>query len=100
MNRRITFLATLTMAAVATASPNGGPLGDFEAHGDVGSPKIAGYATYNGASQVYTLSAGGVPARRPLVLSKVAQLGGFVMEKVSAAPWGSVAVGVKVPGLV
>ena len=42
------------------ASPNGGPLGDFEAHGDVGSPKIAGYATYNGATQVYTLSAGGV----------------------------------------
>src|SRR5678816_3341916 len=42
------------------ASPNGGPLGDFEAHADVGSPKIAGYATYNAASQVYTLSAGGV----------------------------------------
>ena len=41
------------------ASPNGGPLGDFEAHGDIGSPKIAGYATYNAASQVYTLSAGG-----------------------------------------
>ena len=29
-------------------------------HVDVGSPKIAGYATYNAASQVYTLSAGGV----------------------------------------
>jgi Tol biopolymer transport system component len=41
------------------ASPNGGPLGDFEAHADVGSPKIAGYATWNAASQVYTLSAGG-----------------------------------------
>src|SRR3954451_5310651 len=54
------LLAALTFAALATASPNGGPLGDFEAHGDVGSPKIAGYATYNGASQVYTLSAGGV----------------------------------------
>ena len=26
----------------------------------MGSPKIAGYATYNAASQVYTLSAGGV----------------------------------------
>ena len=26
----------------------------------MGTPKIAGYATYNGASQVYTLSAGGV----------------------------------------
>src|SRR3982750_4833971 len=56
-----TFLfAALAFAALATASPNGGPLGDFEAHGDVGSPKIAGYATYNGASQVYTLTAGGV----------------------------------------
>ena len=59
------LLATLAMSAWAIsemtmASPNGGPLGDFEAHGDVGSPKIAGYATYNAASQVYTLSAGGV----------------------------------------
>ena len=58
------LLATLALAAWATsemtmASPNGGPLGDFEAHADVGSPKIAGYATWNAASQVYTLSAGG-----------------------------------------
>ena len=45
---------------MASASPNGGPLGDFEAHADVGSPAIAGYATCNAASQVYTLSAGGV----------------------------------------
>ena len=44
----------------AAASSASGPLGDFEAHGDVGSPKIAGYATWNAASQVYTLSAGGV----------------------------------------
>ncbi len=56
-----TFLfVSLALAALACASPNGGPLGDFEAHGDVGSPKIAGYATWNAASQVYTLSAGGV----------------------------------------
>jgi len=56
-----TFLfVSLALSALAYASPNGGPLGDFEAHGDVGSPKIAGYATYNGVSQVYTLSAGGV----------------------------------------
>ena len=41
-------------------SPNGGPLGDFEAHGDVGSPRIAGNAAYNGATQLYTLNAGGV----------------------------------------
>src|SRR5262245_34501277 len=56
----IFLLAALIVSAFATASPNGGPLGDFEAHGDVGSPKIAGYATYNAATQVYTLSAGGV----------------------------------------
>src|SRR5688500_14333510 len=59
------LLAALALCACAhtdmtIASPNGGPLGDFEAHADVGSPKIAGSATYNAASQVYTLSAGGV----------------------------------------
>jgi hypothetical protein len=52
--------ALMALSATVSASPNGGPLGDFEAHGDVGSPKIGGYATYNAASQVYTLSAGGV----------------------------------------
>jgi TolB protein len=56
----ISLFAALAAATLAAASPNGGPLGDFEAHGDIGSPKIAGYATYNAASQVYTLSAGGV----------------------------------------
>src|SRR5690349_3930123 len=50
----------LAFAMTVTASPNGGPLGDFEAHGDIGSPNIAGNTTYNAASQVYTLSAGGV----------------------------------------
>jgi Tol biopolymer transport system component len=54
------LLATLAWSGLVAASPNGGPLGDFEAHGDVGSPKIGGYATYNAASQVYTLSAGGM----------------------------------------
>src|SRR5262245_19036342 len=54
------FLFAAAWVPLAFASPNGGPLGEFEAHGDVGSPKIAGYATWNAASQVYTLSAGGV----------------------------------------
>ena len=57
--KRTILWATLAWSALSTASPNGGPLGDFEAHGDVGSPKIAGYATWNAAAQVYTLSAGG-----------------------------------------
>src|SRR6186713_217587 len=59
--KMITWLsALLTLPVLAFGSPNGGPLDDFEAHGDIGSPKIAGYATWNAASQVYTLSAGGV----------------------------------------
>ena len=56
---KIILLATLAWSALSAASPNGGPMGEFEAHGDVGSPKIAGYSTYNAASQMYTLSAGG-----------------------------------------
>jgi TolB protein len=59
MMKRTFLLAALALSALATASPNGGPLGDFEAHADVGSPKIPGYATWNAASQLYTLSAGG-----------------------------------------
>ena len=59
VKRAALLLAALAMSALSMASPNGGPVGDFEAHGDVGSPKIAGYTTYNAASQVYTLSAGG-----------------------------------------
>jgi Tol biopolymer transport system component len=58
--KKILLWVAMAFSTLATASPNGGPLGDFEAHGDLGSPKIGGYATYNAASQVYTLSAAGV----------------------------------------
>ncbi|HEY6123100.1 MAG TPA: hypothetical protein VIV63_00500, partial [Steroidobacteraceae bacterium] len=60
MKRAGMWLAVLAWPVFVVASPNGGPVGDFEAHTDVGSPKIAGYSTWNAASQVYTLSAGGV----------------------------------------
>ncbi|MFI5184980.1 MAG: biopolymer transporter TolR, partial [Vicinamibacteria bacterium] len=36
-----------------------GPLGQFEGHSDVGSPRLPGSAFYNGASQEYALSAAG-----------------------------------------
>jgi len=44
---------------------------------------------------VPTLSAVGAPDRVPLVLSKLAHDGRLVIEKVSALPCGSDAVGVK-----
>jgi hypothetical protein len=42
------------------ASGQGARLGAFDGHGDIGSPKIAGSATYNAVSQEYALAAGGV----------------------------------------
>ncbi len=48
------FLMTL-----AQGSPNGGPLGVFQAHADIGSPKLSGAATDNAATQEYRLTAGG-----------------------------------------
>ena len=47
-------------AAAAQANPAGGGLGDFEAHGDVGAPKLAGAASYNAVSQEYALASAGV----------------------------------------
>ena len=45
-------------ASVGRTQP--GPLGQFEGHGDVGSPALSGSATWNAASQEYRLSAAGV----------------------------------------
>ena len=56
-------LAALVPAAIAqtgSAPAPSGPLGDFDGHGDVGAPRIAGRAAYDAATQRYTLSAAGV----------------------------------------
>jgi TolB protein len=49
----------LTSRSAAISVPDG-PIGDFDGQGDIGSPKIAGSAVYNGVSQEYSLAAGGV----------------------------------------
>ena len=46
-------------ASILAISAQSSPVGDFDAHGDVGAPKIAGSAAYNPVSQDYTLTAGG-----------------------------------------
>jgi regulation of enolase protein 1 (concanavalin A-like superfamily) len=55
-------LAGLAAFALAAALAVGqeGRFGDFETHGDVGAPKLAGTATWNDGSQEYVLTAGGV----------------------------------------
>lgn len=55
--RAVLIAALLTGLA---AVPRGATaIGDFDAHADVGSPKIAGSAAYNPLSQQYALSAAG-----------------------------------------
>src|SRR5216683_650830 len=44
---------------VLTASLQAAPFGQFEGHTDVGSPKLAGSATYDAVSQEYSISAAG-----------------------------------------
>lgn len=58
--RALSLLLALSLAAGRPASGQGGRPGVFDSHGDVGSPKIAGTATYDPATQAYTLTAGGV----------------------------------------
>jgi TolB protein len=53
-------MAGIALLTRLPASGQGAPLGQFEGHGDIGAPKIAGSASYNAVSQEYTLSAGGV----------------------------------------
>jgi dipeptidyl aminopeptidase/acylaminoacyl peptidase len=57
---RIAVLAITVMGSGRALPGQGVPLGPFDGHGDVGSPKIAGSATYNAVSQEFALAAGGV----------------------------------------
>src|SRR6185503_11459892 len=56
----LVLLAAAAVPAMAATRPPGGPLGAFEAHADIGSPKLAGSAAYNAATQEYALSAAGL----------------------------------------
>ena len=53
---RSAIVSVVFQAAFTQANP----LGQFEGHVDIGSPKIAGSATYNAVSQEYAISAAGV----------------------------------------
>ena len=56
-----TLVVALALAVRgASGSAAAEALGAFDDHGDVGSPRLAGSAVYNGFSQEYTLSAAGV----------------------------------------
>src|SRR5438045_3472492 len=50
----------LLTLAVLTAPLRAAPLGLFEDHADVGSPRLTGSAAYDGVSQEYSMSAAGL----------------------------------------
>ncbi len=58
--RAVAVASVIVSLAQLPASGQGAALGQFEGHGDIGAPKIAGTAVYNAVSQEYSLSAGGV----------------------------------------
>jgi len=53
------LMAMVLAAGTAGVRSQESRLGDFDGHGDIGSPRIAGAATYSAVLQEYTLSAGG-----------------------------------------
>ena len=56
-----TFAKSIFVSAgVLAASTQAGPLGQFDGHDDLGSPKNSGAAKYNAVSQDYTISASGL----------------------------------------
>src|SRR6476661_3221106 len=55
------LMALGMVAGVRTVvSTQTAPIGQFDNHQDIGQPKIAGSAVYNGVSQEYSVAAGGV----------------------------------------
>jgi Tol biopolymer transport system component len=57
---KVAWVVSLLLQSAPTLAQVPTRVGDFDGSRDVGAPKIAGSAAYNGASQEYSLSAGGV----------------------------------------
>lgn len=64
MKIQLTIIRCIVMSALlasgARAFSQDNPLGQFDGHGDIGSPDIAGSASYDPAAQTYTLTGGGI----------------------------------------
>jgi TolB protein len=60
MIKALAVLAALILVGALAAIAQESGLGQFEGHADVGSPRLAGSATWNAASQEYVLTAAGV----------------------------------------
>lgn len=80
---RTPVLLALTLAAVTPVTGQSGKVGLFDGHGDVGSPKIAGTASYDPASQEYALTAAGAnmwAARDEFHFAWTRMTGDFILQ--------------------
>jgi TolB protein len=57
---RLVLAVSIVLVTAAAAWAQGRAVGAFDAHGDVGTPKLAGSASYDARTQRYTLSGAGV----------------------------------------
>lgn len=52
-------MATILLAGMPPVSAQAQPVGEFEGHGDIGAPQLAGSARYDVVNQEYTISGAG-----------------------------------------
>jgi len=55
----LTLMSGTLSFSIAPAGAQDHPLGQFDGHGDIGAPTLAGSASYDAANQEYTLTAAG-----------------------------------------
>ena len=58
--RKLIVMSSLIAAGVAPALSQESSLGEFTGQTDIGSPKLAGSASYNAAIQSYAISGAGI----------------------------------------
>jgi len=58
--KKFIAMSMLISSGVSAAVAQDGPLGQFDGHGDVGSPAISGAASYDAANQAYTMTGSGI----------------------------------------
>jgi hypothetical protein len=58
--KTLVAMLTLISSGISTTKAQNGALGQFDGHGDVGSPAISGAASYDPASQAYKMTGSGI----------------------------------------
>ena len=58
--KKFVTMSVFIASGIAAAVAQNDPPGEFDGHGDIGNPKLAGSASYDAANQAYTVSGAGI----------------------------------------